>query len=144
MQTPDEWLADFETKVADLQRKATDFKQAVDSSATTEQSEDGAVTVSVAPSGALTDLRLTDAAMTKSADELAAEILALTRQARQTAAQSVATAFVPLGGDSGVVQRIPVPAEEAPSTPEPTRPRAVDEDDYSESNAVYRDDNRSW
>ncbi|PPK64203.1 YbaB/EbfC family nucleoid-associated protein [Actinokineospora auranticolor] len=136
MQTPDEWLADFEAKVADLQQRATEFKQDVESAATTEQSPDGAITVAVAPNGALTDLRLTDSAMTRPAAELAADILALTRHARQTAATTVASAFAPLGGDASVVQHIAEPKADQP--PRPHDPEA----DYSDSPAVYR--NESW
>lgn len=137
MQTPDEWLADFEAKVADLQQKATEFKTNVEAAGATERSE--SVTVTVAASGALLDLKLEDAALRKSADELATEILTLTRQARQNAAVGVAQAFQPLGGDAGVVQRIPVPDPAEPHAPAPKRPATRDDDDFGDEPVVLRD-----
>jgi len=142
MQTPDEWLADFESKVADLQQKATEFKKNIESAGAVERSADGSVTVTVAPSGALLDLHLTDKAMTKSAEALTAEILATTRTARQQAAQEVATAFTPLGGDSDIVQRIPTPD---PTTPAPRTPasRPVEDEDFT-STRIYKDEDQRW
>ena len=131
MQTPDEWLADFERKVADLQQKATDFKRDIEAAGSTQTSEDRSITVTVAPNGALLDLQLTDAATTKPADELARQILATARQARQAAADSVAEAFVPIGGDRDTVQRINTPEEEEQPPQEA--------DDYSETRIFGND-----
>ncbi|OLR95279.1 YbaB/EbfC family nucleoid-associated protein [Actinokineospora bangkokensis] len=141
MQTPDEWLADFEAKVADLQQKATDFKNNIEAAGTTERSPDGTVTVTVAPSGALLDLHLTPEAMAKTAEALRDQILTATRTARQRAAQEVATAFTPLGGTSDIVQRIPTPDEAPQQTPPKPTPR--DETDYSDT-GIYRDEDRRW
>ncbi|GLW91591.1 YbaB/EbfC family nucleoid-associated protein [Actinokineospora globicatena] len=145
MQTPDEWLADFEAKVADLQQKATDFKQAVESSATTRTSPDGAISVTVAPNGALTGLALTDVALGGTGKALAEQIMALVVAARQSAADGVAQAFVPIGGAADVVQHIEV-APESTESIEDTKPRrrvVADEEDYSESTPVYKN-NDSW
>ncbi len=131
MQTPDEWLADFERKVADLQQKATDFKRDIESAGSTRSSEDKSITVTVAPNGALLDLRLADTATAKPAAELAEEIMATARQARQAAANSVAEAFVPIGGDRDTVQRI----EEPQQRPDP------ESDDYSE-NRIFGSDQK--
>ncbi|MFC7613771.1 YbaB/EbfC family nucleoid-associated protein [Actinokineospora soli] len=135
MQTPDEWLADFERKVADLQQKATEFKRDLESAGTTQTSQDRTITVTVAPNGALLDLKLDDAATRKPAADLAAEILATARRARQAAATSVAEAFVPLGGDRDVVQRIEVDDEEPAKAPEP------ESDDYSD-NRIFGGDQK--
>ncbi|RLK61472.1 YbaB/EbfC family nucleoid-associated protein [Actinokineospora cianjurensis] len=140
MQTPDEWLADFEAKVADLQQKATDFKQAVESSATTKTSTDGSIAVTVAPNGALTGLTLTDVALGTTGKALADQIMALVVTARQSAADSVAEAFTPLGGAADIVQHIEPPAE---PTSEPRRRPVTDDEDFSESTPVYKD-NDSW
>lgn len=138
MQTPDEWLADFERKVADLQQKATEFKTNVEAAGATERSE--SVTVTVAASGALLDLKLEDSALRKPADELAAEILTLTRKARQSAATGVAQAFQPLGGDVALAQKIPVPEPVEADAPAPKRPAArADEDDFADQTVVLRD-----
>ncbi|UVS77852.1 hypothetical protein Actkin_01575 [Actinokineospora sp. UTMC 2448] len=136
VQTPDEWLADFERKVADLQQKATEFKRDLESAGSTQTSEDRTVTVTVAPNGALLDLRLDDAATAKPAAELAAEILRTARKARQAAATTVAEAFVPLGGDRAIVQRVDDEPEEKP----PAAPKAPESEDYSETTRVFDED----
>ncbi|MGQ0838612.1 YbaB/EbfC family nucleoid-associated protein [Actinokineospora sp.] len=145
MQTPDEWLADFEAKVADLQQKATEFKTTVEAAGTTESSADGAVTVTVAPNGSLTGLHLADAAMGKTAADLAAEILALSRRARQAAAAGVAEAFVPLGGDRDVVQHIPgaeADEEQPPAAPPRRAESTVDEEEEFETVVLYEDESK--
>ncbi|MGW5052465.1 YbaB/EbfC family nucleoid-associated protein [Actinokineospora sp. NPDC004072] len=136
MQTPDEWLADFERKVADLQQKATEFKRDLEAAGSTQVSDDRTITVTVAPNGALLDLKLDDAATAKPAAELAAEILSTARKARQAAATSVAEAFVPLGGDRGIVQRV----EPDPEPAEPAAKPAREDDDYSETTRVFDDE----
>lgn len=144
LQTPDEWLADFESKVADLQQKATRFKENLESAGTTERAADGSVTVTVAPNGSLTDLRLSDDAMRKSADDLAAEIMALTRTARQTAATSVAEAFVPLGGDRATVQHIPAAGEAAPEAVGPGLSEVDDDEEIYQGGALLDEKSDRW
>jgi DNA-binding protein YbaB len=96
--TPEEWLANFESKIAEVQQKAAEFKQNLEASGATETSEDGALRVSVAPNGALTDLSIDDAALRGSGGELAAKIMKLARKAQRAAAVHVADAFAPLAG----------------------------------------------
>ena len=119
--TPEEWLASFEAKVADMRQKAAAFKDNLEASGATEASPDGSLRVTVAPNGELTDLRIEDSAMRRSGAELTAEIMTLVHKAQRAAAGHVAEAFAPLAG--------------APPAPPPTavaqRPRAVDDDDYS-------------
>jgi DNA-binding protein YbaB len=126
VQTPDEWLADFEAKVAEIQQKSAQFKENVERAANTQRSPDGAVAVSVAPNGALLDLRLDEDAMQRSAAELASTIMELVRLAQHTAQAGVATAFVPLGG-----ARLPEEPLDEPVTP-PRPLRRVPEDDEDE------------
>lgn len=96
--TPEEWLANFEATIADVQQKAAEFQQNLEASGATESSPDGALRVTVAPNGALTDLSIDDAAMRGSGGELAAQIMRLARKAQRAAAVNVATAFAPLAG----------------------------------------------
>jgi hypothetical protein len=56
--TPDEWLADFEAKTAELQRNAVAFRRNLEAAGQTVTSEDKALTVTVAPNGALLDLKI--------------------------------------------------------------------------------------
>jgi DNA-binding protein YbaB len=97
--TPEEWLANFEATIADVKQKVAQFREDLESSGATESSEDGTVTVTVAPNGALTDLRIADSAMRGSGGELASRIMMLARRAQRSAAVHVAEAFTPLAGE---------------------------------------------
>jgi hypothetical protein len=128
--TPEEWLANFETKIADVREKAEEFRVGLEAAGTTVASPDGTIRVGVAPNGSLTDLHLADAAMAgKSGAQLAEEILKLARKAQRGAAVNVAAAFAPMGGDSEAMHMVTgyVPPEEPeePPAPEPIRERRL-------------------
>ena len=131
--TPDEWLADFEAKTAELQRNAAAFRRNLESAGTTVTTEDKSVTVTVAPNGALLNLKI------EGNDELATKILALTRTAREQAATNVLDEFRQVTGshanelDTDV--SIPAPPEQ------PTRAAQPENEDFSEK-TVYRKE--SW
>lgn len=90
--TPDEWLADFESKVVEMQRKAATFRRDLEHAGETISSADGKVTVKVAANGALLGLKLDGNA------ELAEEIMSVVRKAREGAAEHVVDTFRPLAG----------------------------------------------
>ncbi|GLZ30923.1 hypothetical protein Lesp02_31120 [Lentzea sp. NBRC 105346] len=90
--TPDEWLADFEAKTAELQRNAATFRKNLESAGRTVTSEDKKVTVTVASNGALLDLKI------DGATELAAQIMALVHSAREGVAAAIVNEFRPLAG----------------------------------------------
>ncbi|MFI5583625.1 YbaB/EbfC family nucleoid-associated protein [Amycolatopsis sp. NPDC051758] len=120
--TPEEWLAGFETKIADVREKAEQFRVGLEAAGTTVASPDGTIRVGVAPNGSLTDLQLTDSALTgKSGAKLAEEILKLARKAQRDAAVNVAAAFEPLGGDSEAMHMVTgyLPPEEPEEPPAP-------------------------
>lgn len=119
--TPEEWLANFESKIADVKAKAEEFQENLEASGASVTSADGTLGVTVAPNGSLTDLRIADTALRPgSGAKLAQDILKLARKAQRTAAVNVADAFAPLGGDSEAMHMITgyVPPEE-PAEPEP-------------------------
>jgi DNA-binding protein YbaB len=119
--TPEEWLTNFESKIADVKAKAAEFQENLEASGASLTSADGLIGVTVAPNGSLTDLRLSDAALRSgSGAKLAQDILKLARKAQRTAAVNVADAFAPLGGDSEAMHMVTgyVPPEE-PEEPEP-------------------------
>lgn len=123
MKTPDEWMREFETKIADAQAKAAAIQDGLSSAQGSASSKDGAVSVTVAPNGALTDVRLTAEAMQKSHTQLAAEIVAVARQAQRAAAVHVAETFEQVEGAGSETYRLITeylpPAEEED---EPDRP----------------------
>jgi hypothetical protein len=132
--TPDQWLADFEAKTAELQRNAAAFRRNLESAGTTVTTEYKSVTVTVAPNGALLDLKI------EGNTELATKILALTRTAREQAATNVLDEFRHVAGshanelDADVC--VPGPPELKPAA----KPHRED-DDFSEK-TVYRKE--SW
>jgi hypothetical protein len=134
--TPDEWLADFEAKTAELQRNAAAFRRNLESAGTTVTTEDKSVAVTVAPNGALLDLKI------EGHTELAGKILALTRSAREQAAANVLDEFREVTGSHAneLDTDVSVPAPPAPEQKSVSRSQSEDED-FSEK-TLYRKE--SW
>ncbi|MFD5827650.1 YbaB/EbfC family nucleoid-associated protein [Lentzea sp. NPDC060358] len=130
--TPDQWLADFETKTAELQRNAAAFRRGIEAAGTTATTEDEAVTVTVAPNGALLDLKIAGDT------ELATKILALTRSAREQSAAKVLGEFRQVVGSHANDLDADV---SVPGPPPPPQQPHRDDEDFSEK-TVYR--RESW
>ena len=135
--TPDEWLADFEAKTAELQRDAAAFRRNLEAAGTSASSEDGALTVTVAPNGALLDLKISDSVPTAKGGALAAQLMALVRDAREGAATHVVEAFQPLAGRYAdrLDADVSIPERAAPTAE--ARKTVDDGEDFS-SRSVYR------
>ncbi|MTD59539.1 YbaB/EbfC family nucleoid-associated protein [Amycolatopsis pithecellobii] len=120
--SPEEWLANFESKIADVKAKTAEFQENLEAAGATETSKDGSITVTVAPNGALTGLRLAESA--RQGPALAEEILRLARKAQRAAAVHVAEAFAPLGADSEAMHMVTgyIPPEEPEEEAEPPAP----------------------
>ncbi|MDT7790190.1 MAG: hypothetical protein QOF58_8609 [Pseudonocardiales bacterium] len=131
--TPDQWLADFEAKTAELQRNAAAFRRNIESAGTTVTSEDKSVTVTVASNGALLDLKI------EGNTELSAKIMELTRTAREQAASNVLGEFRQVVGShvNELDTDVSVPA---PPAPQQKKVEQLEED-LSET-TVYRKE--SW
>ncbi|GAA2695379.1 MULTISPECIES: YbaB/EbfC family nucleoid-associated protein [Actinosynnema] len=160
MKTPEEWMRDFEAKIADAQAKAAAVQEGLATAGGSASSDDGSVTVTVAPNGALTDVRLTEAAMRKSHTQLSAELVEIARKAQRGAAVQVAGVFEAVNGAGSETYRViteylPPPEEEQaaafgdrppriafneeyetaapPPRPRPAaRPRPDEDDDFSD------------
>lgn len=138
--TPEEWLARFNATIDDAKTRAAEFQANLERSGTTETAPDGSLSVSVAPNGSLTDLRIDESAMRGNGAELAARIMSLARKAQRAAAVNVAEAFAPLGADSEAMHMITgyLPEPE-PETPEPRGGYSFDAtDEDSEENSPPR------
>jgi DNA-binding protein YbaB len=127
--TPEEWLADFNAKIDDIRTKTAEFQENLEASGATERSPDGSITVSVAPNGSLTDLRIEDSAWRGSGGELAGKVMHLARRAQRAAAVNVAEAFAPLGADTEAMHMVTgyVPAPEDDGEDDPAGYAFVDE-----------------
>ncbi|WP_197288424.1 YbaB/EbfC family nucleoid-associated protein [Nocardia sp. NRRL S-836] len=117
MKTPEEWMRDFEAKIAQAQAKAAAVQEGLAQAGGSASSKDGAVTVTVAPNGALTGLELTADAMRKSPGQLSGEILEIARKAQRGAAVKVAETFGAVEGEGSetyrlITEYLPPPEEE--------------------------------
>jgi DNA-binding protein YbaB len=165
--TPDEWLANFNAKIADVKAKTEAFQQDLERSGATETSPDGSLSVSVAPNGSLTNLRIDESAWRGNGAELAQKIMGLARKAQRQAAVNVAEAFAPLGGpdhealrmltgyipeeedeepegasysfaEESTPGRDPVQPPRPPAPPRPPRRRPDEDDDFTNDDLFGR------
>jgi len=94
---PDQWLTDMQTRMADLQQKSADLAENLAQASATATSNDGAVTVTIAPTGALQNLELTQRAAGMSPGKLTASIMEAVRKGQHAASAKMVEAFAPLG-----------------------------------------------
>ena len=94
---PQQWLDNFEAKLADLQRKSADLQENFENSQATATSPDGAVTITVGPNGGLLNIQLGHRATELGSSRLTALIMQTAKVAQKQAAQQVMAAFEPLG-----------------------------------------------
>lgn len=94
---PQQWLDNFEAKLADLQRKSADLQENFENSQATASSPDGAVTITVGPNGGLLNIQLGHRATELGSARLTALIMQTAKVAQKQAAQKVMAAFEPLG-----------------------------------------------
>lgn len=94
---PDQWLNDMQARLADLKEKSEDLAQNLATASATVTSNDGAVTVTIAPTGALQNLELTQKAAGMSPGKLTASIMDAVRKGQQAASAKMVEAFAPLG-----------------------------------------------
>jgi hypothetical protein len=163
---PQQWLDEYEAKLADLKKKSEDLQENFTASSATVTSKDGSVTVTVGPNGGLQNLQLGRRAMEMSAVQLSGAILQTAALAQRQAAEKVLGVFQPLGegteamamvsdaipsdeaepDEDGTVGRVDEPVEPpapvrraAPAAPvvrPPTKPRPATDD--------ADDDNQPW
>jgi DNA-binding protein YbaB len=97
----EEWIESWATSVTERAAKAQSMAEQVSQVSASATSSDGAVEVTVAGSGAMTGLRLGEQTRKWSADQTAAEILAVMRRAQAKLASKVAEiAADTVGADS--------------------------------------------
>lgn len=137
MKTPEEWMRDFEAKIAQAQAKAAAVQEGLAQAGGSASSNDGAITVTVAPNGALTGLELTADAMRKSPGQLSGEILEIARKAQRGAAVKVAETFGAVEGEGSetyrmITEYLPPPEEEE----QPQAPSYAFNEEYEERAAT--------
>ncbi|MFT7836571.1 YbaB/EbfC family nucleoid-associated protein [Saccharothrix sp. BKS2] len=134
---PQQWLDNFEAKLADLQRKSADLQDNLANSQATASSPDGSVTVTVGPNGGLVNIQLGHRATDLGPARLTALIMQTAGAAQKQAAQKVLAAFEPLGEGTEALRMVSdaIPDDDVPAAedrdyaepepepePEPARP----------------------
>ncbi|WNV82144.1 YbaB/EbfC family nucleoid-associated protein [Umezawaea sp. Da 62-37] len=94
---PEQWLADMHVRMADLQQKSAELTENLAASSATVSSKDGAVTVTIAPTGALQHLELTPRAAGMSPGRLTASIMEAVHKGQRASSEKMVEAFAPLG-----------------------------------------------
>ncbi|WP_086852356.1 YbaB/EbfC family nucleoid-associated protein [Amycolatopsis kentuckyensis] len=89
----------LERQVRDMQSKAAALNEALSSAGATVRTRDGAVTVTLAPNGALTNLELGHRACELGPARLTAAIMGAVRDAQRQTARAVADSFATINGD---------------------------------------------
>jgi DNA-binding protein YbaB len=108
------WLAAYEERLQDVGDRAERAQRALAGVAATVTSDDGAVTVTVNPAGAMQALVLAEAAGGLTRERLAATVLGTARLAQAEAARLAAAAVAPLlgeGSEAMAVFRTHLPTE---------------------------------
>jgi DNA-binding protein YbaB len=116
-----DWMAGFEARIADIQRKSAELQQNIAASSATATSPDGGVRVTVGPTGALENLQLAPSTTRYPPAELAGIIMRAAAEAQRTAAHRVAQAFAPVAEGTQAMQMLeqflPPPPEHVSDAP---------------------------
>jgi DNA-binding protein YbaB len=117
----DAWVDSWAASVSARAQAAQELSERVSMLSVSASSRDGAVEVTVAGSGVMTDLKLDERVRSRTAAEIAAEVLAVMRRAQGSLAVRVAEiADETVGADSetgravvdGFARRFPAPADD--------------------------------
>jgi DNA-binding protein YbaB len=129
-----DWLTSFEAKIADMQQKSAELQQNIAASAATASTPDGAVRVTVGPTGALQDLQLAPSTTRYAPAELAALVMRTAAQAQREAAHRVAAAFAPVAEGTEAMQMLQdfLPPPPKPVSDAPADGLAAEDDDEEE------------
>ncbi|MGV9211030.1 YbaB/EbfC family nucleoid-associated protein [Micromonospora sp. RB23] len=101
------FVASWAAGISERAARAHELSERVATMSATAEGADGAVQVTVAASGAMTDLRLDDRVLRWRADEIAAEVLAVMRRAQGRLAPQVAEAAAEtVGADSETARAV--------------------------------------
>lgn len=97
---PDRWLQDMHLKIDDLSAKSAQLREDMAGASATVLSKDHAVQVTIAPTGALQDIQLTDYATGMSPQRLQSSIMEAVAKGQRAASQKMIEAFAPVGAGS--------------------------------------------
>jgi DNA-binding protein YbaB len=101
----EEWLTGYRDRIAELRARSNRAQDALAHAEATVSTPDGAVTVTVNPSGALRGLVLSERTTGMTRVQLAAAVLATAQKAHQEAAKRAVDAVSPLLGEDSEAMR---------------------------------------
>ncbi|GHF86875.1 YbaB/EbfC family nucleoid-associated protein [Amycolatopsis bartoniae] len=128
-------LAAFTAEVEAIQARAAAAQEQLRNAVATAQSPDGAVTVTIGPSGILQDIRFGPRAFQRSPEALSGEVMQLVGKAQREVSAEVADAFSGMVGENSdaralLDQFLPAPEQdEAPEDDGDTFTPQPDEDE---------------
>jgi len=120
----DDWVDTWAASISERARAAQELSERVSVLSVSASGRDGAVQVTVAGSGVMTDLRMDDRVLRWPANEIAAQVMSVMRRAQASLASRVAEiADETVGADSetgravvdGFVRRFPEPPDDEES-----------------------------
>lgn len=121
-----DWLADFDRRMAEMRTKTQLLQENLAKAEATAESGRGLVTVTVAPNGALKNLRIDDRALRLPGGgaQLTAMLMDAYGRAQRQVSQQVAGALEPIAGGTEMmdVVRSFLPQPEEPPPPPPPPP----------------------
>ncbi|MGH3994045.1 MAG: YbaB/EbfC family nucleoid-associated protein [Pseudonocardiaceae bacterium] len=100
---PQQWLRDYQARGEAMVRRSQEFQEQLQAVSETATSRDGAVTVTVGPSGALQNLAFSPRIRDLSGAELAQLTLQTTREAQNRVAHRIAALVEPVSGDGAAL-----------------------------------------
>lgn len=132
MNSPEQWLANYDQKVADAAANAQAASESLRQMAGHASSPRGEVTVRVGPSGALEDVTLTPAARALEAEQLAQLILATAQEAQRTVGAQVVEIMTDYVGDGPALEIVKenMPPAAGVDVQSSGAQRPVDDDTY--------------
>ncbi len=103
---PQQWLDNFEAKLAVLQQKSTDLQDNLAAATVTVSSPDGSVTIVVGVGGALQNIQLGHRACDLGPARLTKTIMETARTAQRNASRHIVDTFEPLGEGTTAMEMI--------------------------------------
>jgi DNA-binding protein YbaB len=116
---PERMIADLEARAHDLAQRSEEMQAQIHNASATVRSPDGAVTVTVAPNGALQHIEFSPRAADFSHVQLGQAVMATVKRAQAQAAQQVASIVEPQFGGTEAMDFLTsfIPQEEPPPPP---------------------------
>ncbi|MGH4012709.1 MAG: YbaB/EbfC family nucleoid-associated protein [Pseudonocardiaceae bacterium] len=130
---PQQWLRDYQARGEAMVRRSQEFQEQLQAVSETATSRDGAVTVTVGPSGALQNLAFAPRSRQLSEAELAQLTLQTTREAQNRVAHRIAALVEPVSGDGAALAflrgQLPPLDDDQPADRDRSGERHDDDDD---------------